>query len=86
MRRSAILSIAVLGLFLAAGVASAAPGHLEGYVPAAARVQGKLGSYWATDLWIYEQRATVIHPWFNREDADNRTNDPSYQEGFRFGF
>ena len=75
MRRTALLPVAVVSLLLAAGVAAAAPGHLEGYVPAAARVQGKLGSFWTTDMWIYEQGATVIHLWFNRSDADNSNVD-----------
>ncbi len=75
MKRFLVVPTVVLGLILTAGTAAAAPGHLEGYVPAAARVQGKLGSYWTTDLWIYEQGATVIHLWFNRSDADNTNVD-----------
>jgi hypothetical protein len=59
-------------LVLTGGPASAdAPGHLEGYVPAVARVQGRFASYWTSDLWIYQQGASAIHLWFNREDQDN---------------
>jgi len=50
---------------------AAAPGHLEGYVPTAAKVDGRFGSVWTTDLWIYHQGATTIHLWFNPAEADN---------------
>ena len=46
-------------------------GHLEGYVPAVAHVEGKFGSFWTSDLWIYHQGATVIHLWLNKPGQDN---------------
>jgi hypothetical protein len=52
--------------------AFAAPtGNLEGYVPVAASVHGKFGSFWTTDLWIYTQSATTVHLWYNPSDHDN---------------
>lgn len=65
-------SIAAAILLLAPGVASAAvPGHLEGTVPTAAKVDGRFGSVWTTDLWIYQQGASTVHLWFNPADTDN---------------
>jgi hypothetical protein len=52
----------------------AASGHLEGYVPAAAHASGKFGSFWTTDLWIYQQGASVIHLWYNPAGQDNTSN------------
>jgi hypothetical protein len=46
-------------------------GHLEGYVPAVAHGGGNFGSFWTTDLWIYQQGATVIHLWLNSPGQDN---------------
>jgi hypothetical protein len=46
-------------------------GHLDGYVPAVAKVKGKFGSFWTSDLWIYHQGATVIHLWLNEPGQDN---------------
>jgi hypothetical protein len=46
-------------------------GHLDGYVPAVAKVKGKFGSFWTSDLWIYHQGATVIHLWLNKPGQDN---------------
>ena len=54
-----------------AATALAAPGHREGYVPAVAHVDGRFGSFWTSDVWIYRQGATVIHLWFNRAGDDN---------------
>lgn len=74
MRFSVLLALVIS--FLSVGVAgvSAAPGHLEGYVPAAANAAGRFDSYWTTDLWIYQQGATVIHMWFNPAGQDNTGN------------
>jgi hypothetical protein len=47
------------------------PGHLEGYVPSAANVEGRFGSMWTTDLKIYHQGASVVHLWFNPADRNN---------------
>lgn len=59
-------------LVLAASMALASvPGHLEGYVPTAANVEGRFGSMWTTDLWIYHQGASTIHLWFNPAGGDN---------------
>lgn len=63
----------IIGLFLAAAVAApvqATPGHLEGYVPVVANITGE-NSFWTTDLWIYQQGASVIHLWFNPAGQDN---------------
>jgi hypothetical protein len=68
MRRA----ILVFGLVLAAASTGlAAPGHLEGHVPAVAHVEGRFGSFWTSDVWIYQQGATVVHLWFNRAGQDN---------------
>jgi hypothetical protein len=56
---------------VAAPAFSASGGHLEGYVPAVAKVRGKFGSFWTSDLWVYHQGATVIHLWLNRPGQDN---------------
>lgn len=47
------------------------PGHLEGYLPTAAKANGRFGSVWTTDVWIYQQGASTIHLWFNPADHDN---------------
>ena len=62
---------AALVLLAPAFVLAGVPGHLEGYVPAAAKADGRFGSVWTTDLWIYHQGASVIHLWFNPADTDN---------------
>ncbi len=70
MRRlitAVVLAAAVAGV----SPAGATPGHLEGYIPVAAHNQGKLGSFWTTDVWIYRQGASVIHLWFNPSGQDN---------------
>lgn len=62
---------AALVLLAPSLVLAAVPGHLEGYVPAAAKADGRFGSVWTTDLWIYHQGASVVHLWFNPADSDN---------------
>lgn len=49
--------------------------HLEGYVPAVAHGGDNFSSFWTTDVWIYQQGATVIHLWFNRPGQDNTDGD-----------
>lgn len=63
-----VLSLVVLG---SAPSSRAASGHLEGYIPAAANGEGRFGSFWTTDVWIYHQGASVIHLWFNPAGQDN---------------
>lgn len=70
MRRLLLTLATILGALVPA-VAGAMSGHLEGYVPAAAHGAGRFGSFWTTDLWIYQQGASVIHLWFNRTENDN---------------
>ncbi len=70
MKRLAALLI-VAGAAASAAPAGATPGHLEGYIPVVAHTQGKLSSFWTTDVWIYQQGATVIHLWFNPSGQDN---------------
>jgi hypothetical protein len=67
----AIISTAALLVFGSVSAFADAPGHLEGYVPAAARADGLFGSVWTTDLRIYQQGASVIHLWFNPSGNDN---------------
>ena len=76
MRRSC-LAVLCLGLLAGGAAAShAAPGgHLEGYVPVVSHAPGKLGSFWVSDLWIYNQGASVIHLWFNRQGIDSSDVD-----------
>lgn len=52
------------------------PGHLEGYVLAAASAPGRFGSVWSTDLWVYSTRATAINLWFLPADSDNSVLGP----------
>lgn len=61
----------VVVLALAASAVAAPAGHNEGYVPVAAKANGKLSSSWTTDLWIYRQSATTIHLWYNVSGQDN---------------
>lgn len=75
MSRNVILASLVLALALSAAPAMAAGGHLEGYVPAAAHGAGLHGSFWTTDLWIYQQGASVIHLWFNPAGQDNSAGE-----------
>lgn len=71
------LNSAILGLalVLVAPSVPAATGHSDGYIPAAAHTAGRFGSFWTTDVWIYQQGANVIHLWFNRMDQDNTANE-----------
>jgi hypothetical protein len=72
MRR--LHAIVFVGLFLIAAVPAvfaASGGHVEGYVPAVARANGRFGSFWTSDLWIYHQGATVVHFWLNKPGRDN---------------
>ena len=66
-----IMSFAVISLLAASMVFASVPGHLEGYVPTAANVEGRFGSMWTTDLWIYHQGDGTIHLWFNPTGGDN---------------
>lgn len=66
-----IPAFTAISLLTASMVFASVPGHLEGYVPTAANVDGRFGSVWTTDLWIYHQGASTIHLWFNPADGDN---------------
>jgi hypothetical protein len=65
-----VLSAALFAAFAMPAFAGSG-GHFEGYVPAVAKVKGKFGSFWTSDLWIYHQGATVIHLWLNKPGQDN---------------
>jgi hypothetical protein len=71
--RSSALTLALAGVISIAAPlpGSAASGHLDGYLPSAAHAPGRFGSFWTTDLWIYQQGASTIHLWFNRSGEDN---------------
>ncbi len=72
MRRS--LTTVLLAFLISApavSVVAAGGGHLEGYVPAVAHVEGKFGSFWTSDVWVYHQGATTIHFWLNPPGQDN---------------
>ena len=72
MRRSLTLVVSAFLLSVLAVRAFAADGgHLEGYVPAVAHVEGKFGSFWTSDVWIYQQGATTIHLWLNPPGQDS---------------
>ncbi len=71
MRRRLILVVACLALVSVDGMSQAASGHLEGYIPAVANAEGLFDSSWTTDVWIYQQGASVIHLWFNPKGQDN---------------
>lgn len=66
-----VLVLAILLVGTAAPALATSGGHLEGYVPAVAHGEGRFDSFWTTDLWIYQQGATVIHLWLNRPGQDN---------------
>lgn len=66
-----VLVFAILLVGTAAPALADSGGHLEGYVPAVAHGGGNFGSFWTTDVWIYQQGATVIHLWLNRPGQDN---------------
>ena len=71
MRRYIAYLVIFLGLAVGAPSADAASGHLEGYIPSAAHEKGRFESFWTTDVWIYQQGATVIHLWYNASGQDN---------------
>jgi hypothetical protein len=66
-----IISFAAISLLMAAMAFASVPAHLEGYLPTAANAEGRFGSMWTTDLWIYHQGASTIHLWFNPSGGDN---------------
>ena len=43
----------------------------RGLCPGGAHVEGKFGSFWASDVWIYQQGATTIHLWLNPPGQDS---------------
>jgi hypothetical protein len=65
------VSFVVISLLAVSTAFASVPGHLEGYVPTAANADGRFGSVWTTDLWIYQQGASTIHLWFNPAGGDN---------------
>ena len=71
--RSSVLTLAltaaVVGVTATPGHAAA--GHLEGTLPSAAHTPGRFGSFWTTDVWIYQQGASTVHLWFNPSGQDN---------------
>jgi hypothetical protein len=71
MRTRLLIVTAALSLLASVPGAWAVSGHLEGYIPSAAHADGKFGSFWTTDVWIYQQGATVIHLWYNPAGQDN---------------
>jgi len=71
MRGKTILTVLGFALLTLAPNVWAAAGHLEGYIPAAANGEGRFDSFWTTDVWIYQQGASVIHLWFNPAGQDN---------------
>lgn len=71
MRTATSVITLCLALVVAAPGAEAASGHLEGYLPAVAHAPGRFGSFWTSDVWIYQQGASVIHLWFNPEGQDS---------------
>jgi len=70
-----LILAAVLVATAVPALANSGGGHLEGYVPAVAHVEGKFDAFWTTDVWIYQQGATVIHFWLNRPGQDNPDGD-----------
>ena len=71
MRTATGFALAVLTALVVAAPAAAATGHADGYIPAVAHTAGRFGSFWTSDVWIYQQGATVVHLWFNRMDEDS---------------
>ena len=67
--------LAALLVGTAAPALADSSGHLDGYVPAVAHVEGNFGAFWTTDVWIYQQGATVIHLWLNPSGQDNTNGD-----------
>ncbi len=68
-RLIALLAVAVT--LAAVAPAGATGGHLEGYIPVVAHNQGFNNSAWRSDVWIYQQGASVIHLWYNPSGQDN---------------
>jgi hypothetical protein len=66
-----IVLVALLPFASVQAVFATNGGHVEGYVPAVAHANGRFGSFWTSDLWIYQQGATVIHLWLNKPGQDN---------------
>lgn len=71
MRTALGLVLTVLMTVVVAMPAAAATGHTDGYIPAVAHTAGRFGSFWTSDVWIYQQGATLVHLWFNRMGDDN---------------
>jgi hypothetical protein len=73
LTRSFVLTLALAGAIaiVAPTPSQAAGGHLEGTLPSAAHAPGRFGSFWTTDLWIYQQGASNIHLWFNPTGQDS---------------
>jgi hypothetical protein len=71
--RKFVLTLVLAALLVGTSAPAVADssGHLEGYVPAVAHVEGKFDAFWTTDVWIYQQGATVIHLWLNPPGQDN---------------
>jgi hypothetical protein len=69
------LVLAALLVGAAAPALAESGGHHEGYVPAVAHADGKFDAFWTTDVWIYQQGATVIHLWLNPPGQDNTNGD-----------
>ena len=66
-----LLAAAAAAVLLAVPLAAAPAGHLEGYLPMAAHLSGKYGSFWTTDVWIYTESATTVNLWYNPSGNDN---------------
>lgn len=66
-----LLATAAAAVLLAVPLAAAPAGHLEGYLPMAAQLSGKYGSFWTTDVWIYTESATTVNLWYNPSGHDN---------------
>lgn len=69
--RFAMIPVGLAILSAALPAVASDSGHLEGYLPAAAHAPGRFGSFWTTDLWIYQQGASKLHLWFNPTGRDN---------------
>lgn len=69
-RRLPIIAVLLVAWATPQAVADV-PGHIEGYLPTVAKVDGRFGSVWTTDVWIYQQGASTVHLWFNPADQDN---------------
>ena len=66
-----LAAFACLAAAAAPPALAAGPGHLDGFLPSAAHAAGRFGSFWTTDIWIYQQGASSIHLWFNRAGENN---------------